>query len=184
MPTGLAARLDQLLAEAGSAGLRQPDPRSCGAASLVVARMLLDPAYAGQAGASFHDEVLATHRRVTGTVDARGALQLPWPRIIGTPPWAVDRELSAASAHDYDDRLVLGREPAYERLVGSLLPAALFVGSAWLPRHVVLVVAADDQRLTCYEPSRGVRADVDRSAFLGARLRLAGWDRPWITVTT
>lgn len=184
MPTGPAARLATLVRAAGPGGLRQPDQRSCGAASLVVARMLLDIDYADRVTPTFHDEVLALHRQVTGPVDARGAIQLPWPRALGTPPWAVARQLSAVLPGSYDDRLVLRRAAAYDRLTGSDLPAALYVGSRWLPRHVVLVVAADAERLTCYEPSRGVRVEVDRASFVEARLGLAGWARPWLTVTT
>ena len=179
-----ADRLGEMLRRAGADGLRQPDRRSCGATSLVVARMLVDEAYADVAAGSFRDEVLGMHRRVTGPVDARGAVQLPWPRAIGTPPWAVARQLTATIGGTYDDRLVLRREDAYRRLTGSALPAALYVGSTWLPRHVVLVVAADQERLTCYEPSRGARVSVDRTAFAEARLGLAGWARPWFTVTT
>ena len=94
MTSALADRLDELLRHAGTGGLRQPDQRSCGAACLVVARMLLDPAYADLAARAFRPEVLGMHGRVTGPVDARGALQVPWPRALGTPPWAVARQLS------------------------------------------------------------------------------------------
>ncbi len=184
MTTPLADRLVELLRHAGTGGLRQPDQRSCGAACLVVARMLLDPAYADLAAPAFRPEVLGMHGRVTGPVDARGALQVPWPRALGTPPWAVARQLSSTTAKRYSARLVVGREAAYDRVVDSHLPAGLYVGSRWLPRHVVLVVAATAERLTCYEPSRGAAVTVDRDAFVGGRLRATGWDRPWAVVTT
>ena len=60
-------------------GLVQPDARSCGAASLVAARMLLDPAYAAlvTTGDRFAAETLGMHRRVTGAVALDGRLQLP-----------------------------------------------------------------------------------------------------------
>ena len=85
-----------------AARLRQPDARSCGAASLVMARSITDPAYAELLVAGVHPftghrlpgtiqerfaaEVLAMHRRTTGPVDVRGAAQLPWPQRYGTPP--------------------------------------------------------------------------------------------------
>ena len=165
-------------------GLRQPDQRSCGAASLVAARMLLDPAYAATVTPDrFRDEVLALHPRVTGPTDARGALQLPWPRALGTPPWAVARQLSAIDAdRAYAARLVLGRDPAFDRLARAAAPSVLYVGNRWLPRHVVLVVGAAETSLRVYEPSRGRLVDVTRDAFVGARLDLAGWDKPWFTV--
>ncbi len=93
------------------ARLVQPDERSCGAAVLVVARALLDRGYAellvsgrhpgtgfvlpGSLADRFRHETLAMHARVTGLVDAAGRLQVPWPRALGTPPWAVARQLSA-----------------------------------------------------------------------------------------
>jgi hypothetical protein len=90
---------------------RQPDQRSCGPSCLVVARMLADPEYAGATRARFDEEVLATHRRVTGSHPAVGALQLPWPRVLGTPPWAAAREMGRITGRSYRWRLARwGRE--------------------------------------------------------------------------
>ena len=94
--------------------LKQPDPRSCGAATLVVARMINDPAYAElmMTGAHpstghtlkgnaledrFAAETLAMHKRSTGITDIRGRLQIPWPETFGTPPWSVARQMSTSS---------------------------------------------------------------------------------------
>ena len=147
--------------------------------------MLLDPAYAATVTPdTFRDEVLDLHRRVTRPLDARGALQLPWPRALGTPPWAVARQLSALDAErTYVARLALRRPRAFDRLASAGAPAVLYVGSTWLPRHVVLVVEASEASLRVYEPSRGVVVGVSRDAFLEARLGLAGWAKPWFTVT-
>jgi hypothetical protein len=177
------AQLRELLTVAGPGGLRQPDRRSCGPSCLVVARMLLDPAYAGVAGTRFGDEVLGLHQQVAGLVDARGALQLPWPRALGTAPWALARQLSAVDPeHSYAARLVLGRDRAFDRLVAADGLAALYVGSTWLPRHVVLAVDGAGDVLHCYEPSRGGLVDVTRASFARARLDLAGWRKPWFVV--
>ena len=146
---------------------------------MVVARALLAEQTIGP---EWRTEVLATHRGLTGARDARAAAQLPWPRALGTPPWAVARELGALSARPHRTLPVLDRDAAFRRLLAAPMPAALYVGNRWLPRHVVLVVAAEAQQLTCYEPSRGVAAAVPRSAFADGRLRLAGWDVPWFTV--
>lgn len=186
--------------------LRQPDQRSCGASVLVVARMLLDDAYAGfvaggrhggtgfalpgTMAARFRHEVLDMHRRVTGCVDVSGHLQAPWPRALGTPPWAVARQLSGTGSEDHPARrhtahLVTDRAAAYDRLVAATTgrrPVPLFVGSRWLPRHVVLVLGEAGTGLRCYEPARGRLCDVTRDDFVAARLGLAGWDRPWFIV--
>lgn len=163
--------------------LRQPDRLSCGASVLVVARMLADPAYAASAGrapASFAAEVLALHRRVTGPRSRDGRAQLPWPRAIGTPPWAVARELALVTGVPH--RVCRGR---WSTLVDAPGPAALYVGNRWLPRHVVLVLGTADHtrdRLRVYDPSRGGIVPVPRASFEAGRLRVAGWDRPWFAV--
>lgn len=178
----------------GAAGerLRQPDRRSCGATVLVVARMLLDPAYAEfLAAGRFRDEVLGMHRRVTGVVDVSGRLQLPWSRALGTPPWAVARQLSATGGVElapvrYSSRPLWGDlDRRFDQLLAVTAigrPVPMYVGSRWSPRHVVLAIGVVDGRLRCYEPSRGRLVDVDRVTFTTARLDLAGWDRPWFVV--
>ena len=171
--------------------LRQPDQRSCGAATLVAARMLRDPAYrrAMLSGPEvFAREVLALHRRVTGLVDVHGRPQLPWPRALGTPPWAVARQLSWRSpAGVYAVRLALG--PARRRAVETVVRAAragdlavLYVGSAWLPRHVVLVVGGDATTLRVYDPSPGIVRGVASHALVGGDGRFGSWDRLWFVV--
>jgi len=166
-------------------GLKQPDQRSCGPSCLVAARMLLDPAYAATVTpGTFDHEVLSLHRQVTRAIDARGALQLPWPRALGTPPWAMAHHLSAIDAErSYAARLALRRGRAFDRLAAATAPSVLYVGSRWLPRHVVLVVEASATALRIYEPSRGRLVEVTRDDFVGARLGLAGWPKPWFTVT-
>jgi hypothetical protein len=167
--------------------LRQPDQRSCGPSCLVVARMVLDPAYAGDAGPRFAEEVLATHRRVTGSRPAAGALQLPWPRALGTPPWAVAHEMGRISGVGYSWRLARwGRGTAYERVLAELstgLPVPLYVGSTWLPRHVVLALEADAGTVEVYDPARGRLVTVTQEAFTEPALGIGSWNVPWFTVT-
>lgn len=168
--------------------LRQPDQRSCGAAVLVVAELLRRPAWREVVATplDFRREVLAMHHRVTSPVDLAGRLQLPWPRMIGTPPWAVARQLEATTGVDHRVRPALG-EPAaaYDRVEaaldrGHVVP--VYVGSTWLPRHVVLAVEAVPDALRVYEPASGAVVRVSRERFVAERLDLAGWDRPWLTV--
>jgi hypothetical protein len=172
--------------------LAQPDQTTCGPTCLVVARILQDEEYAGRATAAdtFRTEVLDLHRRVTSPRDTLGRMQLPWPRFFGTPPWAAARQMKAITGAPYDSDLVLsGRSAAYDRVVeattaGRRVP--VFVGSTWVPRHVVLAIGvvegADGAALRFYEPARGRLVDVTRDAFANAKLDLAGWDRPWFVV--
>ena len=184
--------------------LAQPDQRSCGATVLVVARMLVDRGYAellatgrhpgtgfalpGSPAGRFRYEVLAMHQRVTGVVAATGHLQLPWPRALGTPPWAVAHQMSATGFPPVEHavHVALGdRDAMVDRIVAATAarrPVPVFVGNRWAPRHVVLVLGEVDGRLRCYEPAAGGLGDVDRRAFVTGRLALAGWDRPWFVV--
>ena len=187
--------------------LVQPDQRSCGASVLVVARMLLDRGYAelvaigrhpvtgfelpGTRTDRFRHEVLAMHRRVTGAVDVGGRPQLPWPRALGTPPWAVARQLSATGRPEVGQAVVPvhgGRGEVFDRIVAAVAtgrPVPVYVGNRVAPRHVVLFVDLAPgrvDRLLCYDPACGRVVEVEREAFVRGRLRLAGWDRPWFAV--
>lgn len=167
--------------------LRQPDQRSCGASVLVVARMLSDPEYADRIlddPDRFGQEVLAVHERTTGSVTANGALQLPWPRALGTPPWAVAHELTARTGREHRSHAVLpwDREGALAAIRGATAaghPVPLYIGSRWLPRHVVLVL---DTGLRTYDPSRGRVGTLDAAQFTAGELDLARWPVPWFTV--
>ena len=89
--------------------------------------------------------MVATHRRLTGLRDRHGRLQLPWPRALGTPPWAVARELGGRVRRFRRDEVARGTPP----------PVPVFLGSRWLPRHVVLALEATDDGLRVYDPARG-----------------------------
>ena len=166
--------------------LVQPDRVSCGATCLVVARMIQDHGYGEFIGSApsvpdrFREEVLAMHRRVTGLVDD-GRPQLPWPRALGTPPWAVARQLG----HRDVRWIRTGPSAGYDAVVEATrrrLPVPVYVGSRWLPRHVVLALGEEAGRLRFYEPARGRLVDVGREQFRRARLGLAGWDHAWWAV--
>jgi hypothetical protein len=167
-------------------GLRQPDRRSCGAACLVVAHALHHPGYAAlvDSPGTFRTEVLAMHRRVTSPADVTGRAQLPWPQALGTPPWAVARQLEGSTGRDHDTTVVRAADPGstYATLAAGGMPAALYVGQAWLPRHVVLVLEADADALRVYEPAGGRVERVPRASFLAGTLDLGGWDVPWFLV--
>ena len=167
--------------------LRQPDRRSCGAASLVMARRLVHARYAGLVSdqATFAHEAATLHRRLTSLSDTVGGWQVPWPRALGTPPWAVARELRLLTGVPYAVRVVRldRRVRAALGTVGPLRPAAVFVGDRLLPRHVVLVTGVDDLGATTYEPASGLTTDVAWQRWEREDLALAGWDRPWVVVS-
>lgn len=140
-----------------------------------------------------YEQVVA--RRTNALVGAGGRWQPPWPRALGTPPWGAINELeygAADSEADFDLRWCrctgrAGLEKTYAALrdrVRERRPALLYIGNAWLPRHVVLVLAAQGsghgaRELDVYEPSVGRVMDLPRESFVSRRLRLAGWDQPW-----
>ena len=167
--------------------LQQPDRRSCGAASLVMARRLVHPRYAGlvRDQATFAHEASTLHRRITSLSDTAGGWQVPWPRAIGTPPWAVARELRLLTDVRYAVRPVRLRRRVWHHLqrVTAGRPAAVFVGDRFLPRHVVLVTGVADGRARTYEPASGLMVDVRRDRWEHGDLALAGWDRPWFVVS-
>lgn len=158
--------------------LRQPDATTCGSAVLVRARMLADPGYdrwvREEPERRFADEALRAHRRTNRV----GGRSVPWPRALGTQPWALAAELPQRARVS----LVVNRDRAWSRLVRATSPSPLYVGNRLLPRHVVLVIGAGVEQARVFEPASGATVTVDRHAFLAGRLGLAGWDRPWFLV--
>ena len=89
--------------------------RTCGPSVLVVAENLPGP------WPDFEEQVFAMHRRVNRW----------WPRALGTTPWAVARELGGRRVRRFRQDEVLAALPT---------PVPVYLGSRWLPRHVVLVL--------------------------------------------
>ena len=198
---------------AGDHGPVQQTNTTCGSACLTVARMLVNPAFArwirdgipkdaraedppdagteAQRFAAYEQVVMS---RTNALIGAGRRLQLPWPRALGTPPWGARGELELGAADPqahyevtwfrHRGRAGLGHTYADLRArVRDGRPALLYVGSAWLPRHVVLVLpATGGQELDVYEPSAGVVLDLPRQAFVERRLAIGGWEVPWAVV--
>jgi hypothetical protein len=165
-------------------GLAQPDQRTCGPSSLVAAHLRLDDAYRP---ASFSTEVLALHRMLTAPSFA-GSAQLPWPRALGTPPWAAARAMQTFSGVPYRNEVVRfgSRSSAFASVVSAVTagrPCPLYVGDTWLPRHVVLAVATSADGVQVYNPGHGTVEELTRSSFLSGRLTIFGSrNRPWFVV--
>ena len=164
----------------GDTAPAQQTSTTCGSASLTVARMLVNPAFAAwirdgvphplrgdaalvggteaQRFAAYEQVVVS---RTNALVGADGRLQLPWPRALGTPPWGARRELELGAA-DRDAHFAVswlrhrtraGLDRAYAALSARVRdgrPALLYIGNPRLPRHVVLVMP----------PSGGPELDV------------------------
>ncbi|MBA2953963.1 hypothetical protein GON03_06490 [Nocardioides sp. MAH-18] len=123
---------------------RQPDSRTCGPSCVVVAEGLPGP------WPDFDARVLAMHRR----------LNRVWPRALGTTPWAIARKLGGRRVRRYRTAEVLDALPR---------PVPVYLGSRWLPRHVVLVLDERDGEPVAYDPARGVLAPIGTS----------GWKHTW-----
>jgi hypothetical protein len=189
-------------------GLVQPDQTTCGSACLVMARILGDPAYAAwirtgedsraardprTAQRRFADEALATHVRTNRSSNASGALQLPWPRQLGTTPWSLATELritggTAPPGTRHQVWVVSPRRrgesfDAAAAVVGLGHVVALFIGNRLRPGHVVLATARTGDALTLYDPATGRTPTLTRDAFASGSLGVSGWDEPWFTVS-
>lgn len=183
---------------------------TCGSACLTVARMLVDPVFAswvhtgdphlpGSPEGDTEAERFAAYervvmRRTNGILAGPHLLDVPWPRALGTPPWGAKRELeygASTSGTRYDVAAVRqlsdgGLRAAFEHLVDVVAqgePGLLYVGSAHLPRHVVLVLPGDGDRvLDVYDPGTGRVGHLRRDTVVERRLDLSGWQVPWFIV--
>ncbi|GAA3546369.1 hypothetical protein [Nocardioides daeguensis] len=168
-------------ADLAPAALRQPDPRSCGAASVLGARALLTEWRPEHAAADITEE----HRLLTSSRSPRDRFQLPWPRALGTPPWAVANALRALSG-DHVATVFVRPRPAigYDVLREQLRerPVAVYVGSRCLPRHVVLAVRPLPGGVEVFDPASGRLVEVAADRWTGHRVDVAGWDYFWFVV--
>jgi hypothetical protein len=141
--------------------------------------------------------------RTNGWRAADGRLNMPWPHAVGTPPWGAKKELESSqpgmTGAAYAMRVLgLGSAAALREahrvlvgLVGEGQPALLYIGNAWMPRHVTLVLPGDsrgaegqedDGLLNVYDPATGSVTGLDPDHFATRKLGIAGWNVPWITL--
>lgn len=194
----------------GDRGPVQQSPVTCGSACLTVARMLVDPAFASwirtgrphlpgaptgdTEGERFAAYERVVQRRTNGLFPAGLHLNVPWPRALGTPPWGAKRELEFGAARRGTDYTVEVLRPddadalrqSFDRLVDVVAegePGLLYVGASTLPRHVVLILPGDgDRMLDVYDPGTGRVDHFRRDAMVERRLGLSGWDVAWFSV--
>lgn len=166
------------------ADLRQPDSISCGPTSVVVARMLLEP---GWRPPDLAIEIARTHRRLTSRRSLRDRFQVPWPRRLGTPPWAVAGALTALTGEAIATVNARPRPAvAYEVLAEQVRtrPVAVYLGNRWLPRHVALAfaTAGGGDAVRVFDPARGALVTVSRQRWSGHEVGVAGWSHLWAVV--
>ncbi len=143
---------------------------------------------------SFQNDAAGTLGVVLTHGDGKG-LGIPWPRALGTSPLGAVRELQQVAGGGARYRIEVVRwhrtsalEQVHRSLaepVRSAMPVLLYVGSVLLPRHVVLLLpgsAPSCPALDVYDPATGQVIELDRQSFAGRRLRLAGWDVPWMVL--
>ena len=161
--------------------LRQRDGVTCGPTVAVVAGVLMDPAYRapllGAGGPQwFSDEQRRIHTQINRV----------WPRRLGTTPAGMAQALTRHSIGvAYRWRSFRGARDDLTDVLAALetgRPVAMLVGGHGIPRHWVLIVAAADNVLQCYEPSSGTVVPVDVAAVRGACLAGLGFPRPFAFV--
>lgn len=198
-PVGTDPRLDPLRYH-----LRQSSRTTCGSASLLVARLLTDPSYAGwildgvddrgaASGETVQARFAAAERAVknrTNAVLGPIGVQPPWPHGLGTPPWGAAHEMTRITGLRYRARYVDPDSPAarahafdaVDRTVAAGRTAPMFVGDRAVPRHVVLAVGRDDDALRVYEPASGETLRLTRDQYARGGFVVAGWTEPWAVV--
>ena len=61
-------------------------------------------------------------------------------------------------------------------------PVPWYVGNRWLPRHVVLAIAAPPDGLRVYNPAGGRITTVRTADFVASALPFGRWHKPWFVV--
>jgi hypothetical protein len=182
--------------------LRQQSAAHGGAAAVILMRVLLDPAFAlwlttgirleddrGEDGLPFEQRFRAQQDAVAAAVNRRAVGPAPWPRFLGSPPWALARFINRFTT------LTGGRfswvplvDARWQRRAAAL-DAVAAAASAGLPvplvlegsgdRAMMLAVWAPDPMgaLRCYDPAAGLVVDVARSELDAGRVGIAGLDR-------
>lgn len=186
----------------------QPDDTTCGSSTLVMSRMMNDPAYAmwmatgydPETGVTdprtmeqrFEDEAKAMHERTNSWQDRDGDPQVPWPEALGTTPQAVANEMSSeggsgVAGTSYESTMVdpNDRGAAYDAVTaavedGHTVP--MFVGDDTYPGHIVLVTASSGDSITVYDPATGQDRTITRDQFETGNISQGSQKEPWFVV--
>lgn len=194
--TGPATFLDD---DGARLRLRQLSPTTCGPAAVIIMRALVDPAYALWLTTGAHvapdrepDSLPFEQRfrnqqtRVHAALTRRAVGPVPWPRLLGVPPWSLARFLNRftslsgarfgwALVDPGDPAAVRGALGAVGRGRGLGLPVPLYLGRH-TERHVVLGLDLTADHLRLYDPAGGQVVDVARTDVVAGRVGVAGWN--------
>ena len=178
--------------------LRQPDNNTCGSCTLVALKMLRHPWYAEVILSSpdpvqaFHQAALGVLRKTNALLDSRGKPQLPWPARGGTRPAAMVRMLHSHEGYGdptkrYRNVVISPKDPTavFDQIVANLAngePTPLYVGDHRWMQHIVLVIEADAQRLTAFNPAHGGLDYITRDDFARDSIKVGPWTRPWLAI--
>ncbi len=195
---GLTSPLDSWLAAEPDA-FTQPAPSHAAASCLVVAHMLMDPAFGEWMMTGVHPHSGWTEQGPVAVRSSRMAQSLQQAirgsrsrerglaEHVGIAPWSAASQLSQtgrAGRHPvrYLWYPVLGRRgPVFDRLgraTGEARPTLLYLGSLLQPGQVRLVIAGDADVLRCYVPEAGAVQPWERRVFVKGLLNLATLGRP------
>jgi hypothetical protein len=174
------------------ASVEQMDPSTCGSTAIVVARAMTDPMYAfalttgGRPDGPEASAPAFTARLKSEEQRIHRATNVLWPRVAGTTPWAVSRQLGQRHAEMgavYGWRVfvggVLGGAPAGAlrdalAAVDQGYPVPVLIGDG-IPRHYVLLVRHDDDGLLFYQPTGGEIVRVPDRDFRRRNLGVLGF---------
>ncbi len=158
--------------------LRQRDGVTCGPSVAVMARAMLDADYGKALDAEQAQQWFAAEQ---GRV--HWAVNVVWPRALGTTPAGVARAVNTHSAVAYRWRAVRPRDGLTDvcAAVRAGRPVAMLIGSV-IPRHWVLLTESRGSTFRCYEPSSGRLVDVESDDIRLGRLQGLGFPRPFAFV--
>lgn len=179
--------------------LRQSGPTTCGPTCAILLRVLLDPAYAlwlttgdhleperSGDGLPFEQRFRSQQQAVHESLTRRAIGPAPWPRALGSPPWALagflNRFTGLTGGHfgwvpvDGDNPVQLRRcLDAVLRGVSAGIPVPVYVGRH-IDRHVVLAIGTRPEAVVVYDPAAGAILDVPLADWAAGRVGIAGWD--------
>jgi hypothetical protein len=163
----------------------QYDETTCGSTSILAARSLADPIFTlglttggpngSDSAGDFERRLSAEEQRVHDESTHHELGPFDYPQAIGTPPWGVADQLnrySGATGTQYESRFVDNTDPGQvsgalsdvEASVDRGQPVPVLIGDS-IPRHYVLVVGHEGDKLQIYEPSSGSTVTVNEDDF-------------------
>ncbi|MDO4785000.1 MAG: hypothetical protein Q3997_07955 [Propionibacteriaceae bacterium] len=179
----------------------QPDRTTCGSSTIVMSRMINDPAYAMYIQTGIDPRGVLPDATGTSPEKRFGHAALAmhdetnewWPQAWGTLPQAVDDQMShpdhpaGVPGTTYRSRLVdlSAPEATYDAILdavsrGHTVPLYSYgINEPGSGAHVTLVVGASGDTVTVYEPGEGKVVTMTRNEFNQADLRgPTSWTTP------